>query len=226
MSGETAIAASGVSKSFGWVIEGDQVWVEKNSRFPEIDPFTGETGVPMTLNEVKVRYRPDWLTFSICVLIVVLSFWIRGGLLGIILTLFAIGVVGMFFPKCTLEMASTKNLEGMQATQEIAIGMGFFLAAAVAIRLIENVMFFDYDYGAGWMPPVAIVLLVLGSVWLHYSKSRLTCRRRKDGRFEIRGFHPRALELLALAQQNRTLPCNEVPTPEDQQTDRSHGTRL
>ena len=226
MSGENPSAASGVSKSFGWVIEGDQVWVEKNSRFPEIDPFTGDTGVPMTLNEVKVRCRPDWLTASICLLIVILSFWIRGGLLGVILTLFAIGVVGMFFPRCTLEISSTKKLQGIQAAQEIAIGMGFFLAAAVSIRIQEHEMRFDYEFGAGWVPCIAVVLLVLGSIWLHYSKRRLTCRCHKDGRFEILGFHPKALELLALEQQSDILTCNKVPTPEDQQTSLSQETPL
>lgn len=232
MSGETAIAASGVSKSFGWVIEGDQVWVEKNSRFPEIDPLTGETGVPMTLNEVKVRYRPDSLMFYTWFLIVVLSLRtnsaipIRGGMLGIILALFAISVVGMFFPICTLEMYSPKKIRGIQTGRAIGIGAGCFLAAAIAIRIEEHVMRFDYHFGAGWMPPVAVVLLILGSLWLHYSNGRLTCRLQKDGRFEIRGFHPRALELLALAQQNRTLPCNKDPIPDDQQTDRSHGAHL
>jgi len=226
MTGKNPTPSSGVQRSYGWEIVGNQVWVEESSRFPEIDPFTGDTEVPMSLNEVKARCRPDWLTASTCFLIFILSFWIRGGLLGVILILFAIGVVGMFFPKCTLEISSTKKLQQIQATQEIAIGMGFFLAAAIAIRLPEHVMRFDHEFGAGWIPSVAVLILVLGSIWLHYSKGRLTCRRHKDGRFEILGFHPKALELLALEQQSGIITCNKDPTQDPEKTDLSNGNPL
>jgi hypothetical protein len=227
MSGENPYAppetmSSGVPdapESFGWELVGKKVWVEKSSQLPMVDPLSGTTNEVMTMTHLVVRQRPSWILAITWIVWAFLLVTMLGDLnrnlksnfvaVGSVVCLVSL-LIGLFFPTCSLYVFVDQKKARARKS------IGFLIALWIGMTGLKPFKI-HLIWGLIW---------AVGLVALQFINPRLTCRRHKDGRFEIRGFHPRALELLALAQQNGTLPCNEGPIPEDQQTDRSHGTHL
>lgn len=207
MSGENPYAAPqsaglpDAPESFGWELVGNRVWVERFAQFPMIDPYSGESDEVMTMNRLTVRFRPLWMSLLkwafIALLILGISSLMDGvatlvGLLGLIVVAV---VSALFYPLTGLKVFfSTRTLKN-RAIQYWAF-KGCLMLAIVSGLMIGKRRLFPAWLSPDWIFMIALGIWLLGVIWQQIFERRLTCRRRKDGRFEIRGFHPKALDQL------------------------------
>lgn len=212
MSGENPYAAPqspstglpDAPESFGWELIGNRVWAEKFAQFPMVDPYSGGSDEVMTMNRLTIRQRPLWLValrwLSVGVFFLPATAWIDrdsrsivtfAGFAGFVLSLIA----SMCFPLCGLKVFFTSKTLGIRTLQHWTISAFFLLGILTAIAA-GNSGLGPSRFPPTWISGVAFGLWFLGLIWKNLLQRRLTCRRRKDGRFEIRGFHPKALDQL------------------------------
>jgi hypothetical protein len=114
------------------------------------------------------------------------------GLLGLIVVAV---VSALFYPLTGLKVFfSTRTLKN-RAIQYWAF-KGSLMLAIVSGLTIGKRRLFPVWLSPDWIFMIALGIWLLGVIWQQIFERRLTCRRRKDGRFEIRGFHPKALDQL------------------------------
>jgi len=214
MSGENPYAAPqtvstglpDAPESFGWELAGKRVWAEKFAQFPMVDPYSGESEEVMTMNRLTVRHWPLWMTVLRWICIGVIFLPLSGridrdlksaialvGVLGLIATM----IVSTFFPITGLKVFFTKRTLRMRAIQHWVVG-AFFVVGILSGMKVGNSGLLPSRFPLNWISGVSFGIWILGLIWKNLILRRLTCRRRKDGHFEIRGFHSKALELLAL----------------------------
>lgn len=207
MSGENPYAAPqsaglpDAPESFGWELVGNRVWVERFAQFPMVDPYSGESDDVMTMNRLTVRFRPLWMSLLkwafIALLLLGTSPLMDGmatlvGLLGLIVVAV---VSALFYPLTGLKVFfSTRTLKN-RAIQYWAFKGSLMLAILCGLTIGKRRLF-PVWLSPDWIFMIALGIWLLGVIWQQIFERRLTCRRRKDGRFEIRGFHPKALDQL------------------------------
>lgn len=196
-------------ESYGWRLEGKRVWVEGLAQFPMIDPYSGAAEEVMTMNRLTLRYLPYWMTAVrwafICTLLLplsdaferdVMSSFVFVGFLGLVASL----IRSSFLPLTGIKVFFTARTLRIRSIQQWIVN-GCFLIAFVSgwkLRPLEQII--DRHH-LDLVSSVALGLWILGLIWMYLFRRKLTCRRHENGRFEIRGFHPKALELLAREQQ-------------------------
>ncbi len=200
----TSTGMPNAPESFGWELVGNRVWAEKIAQFPMIDPYSGESNDVMTMNRLTVRLRPNWqLALSIILvgtflvsLLLPIGRELKPSLaIGSLISLLLVVVGGMFYPVSTLNIFCVKRTVRIHAIQEYAIRTIYLLGLGLSVKIRNSRSLSDF-LGASWIPMAMLVIWLLVLIWRNLLQRRLTCRRRKDGRFEIRGFHPKALDQL------------------------------
>lgn len=196
----TAVGIPDAPRAFGWELEGSVVWVKNISLFPMIDPYTGNSSETMMLQQMEIRHRPRWLlVFPALGAALGFASDTTGAfsdqgpiaLMGAILGWFLAFMIGRFFPVCTLRLFFEKRTVRMRKIIGKVLG-GLFLLFFPGVIL--------FSFGPQWLqvvPQFALVCGLIGGFFRLVLSRRLRCVRRNDGRFEIRGFHRRALESLA-----------------------------
>lgn len=207
--------------SSGWLLVGKTVWAENEAQFPMVDPYSGSESETMMLERVKLRYRPNWLSFLP----------ILGGTAGLLFSLkdgremypsFVSGlfwcwilsyVVGLFFPVITLQLFFTKRFV------RVRIWLGWFMFVGL---LMFSIGIFGYHSNDDWalvakwfiLAGTIIFLLVLIAQFL--TGRRLHCSRKKGSRYAVTGFHRRALAAFEIDQAGRegTSLRHEFPHPQ------------
>jgi hypothetical protein len=187
-------------RSCGWELAGTAVWVGSSSQFPMVDPFTGRSEGTMMLHQITIRHRPRWL-LSFPALGAVIGFASTASgslpdqaamvLLGTILGWILARLTGNFLPICMPRLFFEKRTIRIRKMTDR-------LMAGLFLLFLPGQVFFSQ--GPPWLqqiPSVAAVCWLFGGVVLTVMRRRLRCVRRDGARYEIRGFHPRALESLA-----------------------------
>ena len=186
-------------RPFGWEVAGKVVMVKQTAQFPMINPFTGGTAETMMLQRVEVRYRPRWLlAFPVLGALAMLTLEKRGNwneLTGLALTGMFLGwlfsmFVGVFFPVCTLRLFFAKR------TLVVRKNATRVMNALFLIGIFGGLALSMAPPWTRWIPTFAFFSWLIGLLAGATVIRRLRCHRKSEGRFEIRGFHPRALEAL------------------------------
>ncbi len=226
MSGENPYAAPqsaalpDAPESFGWELVEDRVWAEKFAQFPMVDPYSGESDEVMTMNRLTVRQRPIWIIAIrwICIGLIFQPITrLMDGDLSDGMTLlgfagFFISIIAtMFFPICGLKVFFTGKTLRKHTIQLWTIN-GFFVIGILTGITAGNSGLLPSRFPPTWISSVAFGLWFLGLIWKNLIQHRLSCRRQKDGRFEIRGFHPRALVFLAQEKNAPQMLKSEAAT--------------
>ena len=154
----------------------------------------------MMLQRLLVRYRPWWLlVFPLLAMMIGLANakgtetleMMTQGLIGWFLGWLLSLLIGMFFPICTLRLffeRRTLRIRSIAARIMSALFLTGFMGGFLLSRAPSWMQ---------WIPPTAFTGWLIGLVATLTLNRRLSCRRKSGGMFEIRGFHPRALESLA-----------------------------
>ena len=201
-------------ESFGWELVGNRVWVEKFAQFPMVDPYSGGSDEVMTMNRLTVGLRPMWqlIAFIIlfCTFIATLLLPIDQRLkapiaVGTLLILWVGVLVGMFNPSSTLNVFYGKRTVRIQTAQNLILRSLFILGNLFSWSF-GNARSLSAYLEVSWLPGTLLILWISGLIWINLIQRRLTCRRHMDGRFEIRGFHSKALDLMA--QRNGIPPIS------------------
>jgi hypothetical protein len=195
-----ADAAMEAPRSRGWELVEGKLLVEPEAVLPMIDPYTGETADRMTLMRIALRPRALWPRFlfmggfSLMIFFGLLGFpgisafmylpWVIGFIGGVWTSLSGSIVVHVFLTERTHRKR--------RLVHWLLFASG--LLAFVLLLVVPNVPQVADQLGdvvaALWFTTVLVAILVR---WL---RRRLYCRRSPDRRFEMRGLHPRAMELL------------------------------
>ena len=188
---------------FGWAIENRRLVVETGARLPMVDPYTGRSSETMQLREVLLPNRLPWLRFLplvtalVFVLLGAADSWITilaplcwGALIGYLVTL----VPSLFLPKCTLFLFFQPHTIRFRTIfdRTMSILLVSWLVGGIPMSL-----------GPAWLQVVPGILFGTWVLCLAFSiflQRRLTCHRRKDGRFQVRGIHSRAVIELMRSQ--------------------------
>lgn len=200
----TSAGVPDAPESFGWKLIGNRIWVEKFAQFPMVDPYSGESDEVMTMTRITLRQRPIWLVvlrwILVCVIFLpaaplidpdlktTISFI---GIAGFAITLIA----SMFLPLVGLKVFFTSRTLRSRTIQHWTISALFLVGIISGIQFGNSGLPSSHPLLDG-IPVIAFGLWFLGLIWKNLIQRRLTCRRRKDGRFEIRGIHPKALDQL------------------------------
>lgn len=186
-------------KPFGWEVAGKVVIVKPSAQFPMIDPFTGGTAETMMLHKIEVRYRPGWLlaipALGALSMLTMEKGRSGGDLIGLALIGFFLGwlvslFVGLAFPVCTLRLFFEKRTLTIRKYAARVMN-GLFL-----LGFPGGLIFSMAPPWTRWIPTVAFLCWLIGLLAGATVIPRLRCNRKTEGRFDIRGFHPRALEAL------------------------------
>ncbi|BCU76686.1 hypothetical protein [Luteolibacter sp. LG18] len=188
-------------RSHGWYAKDGRLWVEAVATLPMIDPYSGESPERMRMNLVVVRYRPPWL-WILPLGLAIAGAWagapsdrignsIAGCLIGLALRM----LVGMVFPRARAQvffsLPTHRWRRQLGAATTLLFLLNLLVGPAIEIARMNGMQF------VGWVVPF------LGWAWLSLLaymfliQRRMTCRRMRDGLFEIRRVHPRILEALA-----------------------------
>lgn len=182
---------------------GKLVMARQTAQFPMIDPFTGGSEDSMMLQKVPIRYRPPWLlAFPVLGALAMMTLEEGGngedllflGLAGLLLGWLVSLIAGLFFPVCTLRLFFEKRTLRMRK-----------IGARIMAALLLTGWFggFVLSTAPPWLqviPAIAIGCWIIGLVAGLLLSRHLRCRRKDGERFEIRGFHPRALAGLTESQ--------------------------
>lgn len=201
----TSTGVPDAPESFGWEMVGKRVWVEKFAQFPMVDPYSGKTDDVMTMNRITLRYWPAWMTvlrwISLGIILLPLSGAIEpdlkmaialAGVLALIVTMIA----STFFPITGLKVFFTTKTLRWRVIQHWLVSACFVVGILSGMR-VERTGLPSGDGQVNVVSSAGFCLWILGLIWIYVLRRRLKCRRHKDGRFEIRGIHPKALALLA-----------------------------
>jgi hypothetical protein len=191
-------------ESFGWELEGKRVWVEKFAQFPRIDPYSGATEEEMTMNRLSVRVRPIWVSPLKWVLFALVLLGLSPLLHGVatfigVVGLIVLTIVSARYPLTGLKVFFSGRTLRNRAIRFWVVKGSLMLAFLSGLPVGRGSVFPAWLY-PDWIFTITLGIWLLGVIWQQAFENRLTCRRRKDGRFEIRGFHPKALERLAQEQ--------------------------
>jgi hypothetical protein len=165
-----------------------------------IDPYTGETAERMTLMRIALRPRVLWPRF---VFMGGFAFMILFGYLGLpgisafMCLPWIIGFIGgawaSFSGSIVVHVFLTERTRRKQRSVYWIL-FASVLLAFVLLLVVPNLPQVPDQLGdvtaAVWFTTVLVAILTR---WL---RRRLYCRKRPDRRFEMRGLHPRAMELL------------------------------
>ncbi len=191
-------------ESFGWELDGKRLWVESFAQFPMIDPYSGASEEVMTLNRLSVRVRPLWMTplkwAFIALVLLGLSPLLHGvatfiGVVGLIV----LTIVSAWYPLTGLKVFFSSKTLRNRAIQYWVFKGSLMLAILSGLPFGRRSLLPAW-LSPGWIFTITLGIWLLGVIWQQIFERRLTCRRQMDGRFEIRGFHPKALERLAQEQ--------------------------
>ena len=184
---------------------GKRVWVEKFAQFPMVDPYSGKSDDVMTMNRITLRYWPAWMTvlrwISLGIILLPLSGAIEPDLktaiaLVGVLALIVVMIASTFFPVTGLKVFFATRTLRARAIQQWMVGSCFFVGILSGMKVGHSGLGPSH-FPMNEISVVAFSVWILGLVWIYVFRRRLKCRRHKDGRFEIRGFHSQALALLA-----------------------------
>lgn len=203
----TSVGLPDAPESFGWELVGKAVWVEKFAQFPMVDPYTGQSDDVMTMNRLTVRVRPLWMSLLQWAFIGILLLGISplaGGIATLVglLGLIVLAIVSALYPLTGLKVFFVARTLRNRAIQ-YWIFKGCLMLAILSGLTLGIQRLFPKWLSPEWIFMIALGIWLIGLIWQHTIERRLTCRRHKDGRFEIRGFHPKALEFLAQEKQTR-----------------------
>ena len=199
--------------SHGWEIHGKVIQVGPGAQFPMIDPYTGVSEDPMRMQLLQIRQRPLWL-WGIPILGTLGGLlqgladgnWIVQGLMGLILGLAGRVFVGLFFPRFKVRAFFQKRTIKFRNMLSGILGLCFLISFFGGIFLPHHL---------GWIAGTAFVIWILGITASLLFNRQLRCRRKSGGLFELRGFHPLALEQLRrYADARGGLPSDsKAPAP-------------
>ena len=192
-------------ESFGWEMDGKRVWVEKFAQFPMIDPYSGASEEVMTMNRLSVRFRPLWMSALKWVFIALLFLGLSPLLNGVATFIGVVGLIGVAIVSALFHrLTGLKVFFSAKTLRNRAIQYwvfkGSLMLAILSGLTLGRRRLFPVWLSPDWIFTITLGIWLLGMIWQQIFERRLTCRHQKDGRFEIRGFHPKALERLAQEQ--------------------------
>lgn len=201
-------------ESFGWELVGNRVWAERFAQFPMIDPYSGAVEEVMTMNRLSVRFRPLWMSLLKWAFIALLLLGISPLMDGVATLIGLVGLIvvaivsALFHPLTGLKVFFSARTLRNRAIQ-YWVFKGSLMLAVLSGLTIGKRRLFPAWLSPDWIFMIALGIWLLGVIWQQAIQRRLTCRRRKDGRFEIRGFHPKAVAFLAQEMKTASVSPEE-----------------
>lgn len=188
----------------GWWIDGDRLLVMQGAQLPMVDPFNGCSPERMTLREFRIKHRPGWHRLT---LLATISAIVTGVALAMTDTLPLVGqllwvatpisLIFLFFAGWRLDSVRIRAFCSDRTDGLIMISKG--LSGVTTIGFVAVLFSGGLKQIASWLPYVALAVFGLSlaaQLVIWFSHRKLTCRSKREGRFEIRGLHPDALEYL------------------------------
>ena len=188
-------------RSRGWAMVDGKLLVEPDAVLPMIDPYSGETADRMTLMRTVLRPRVLWPRYlflgslGFMVLFGYLGFPAVSSYFSISILVAIIGAIGtsLIGRSLMVHVFLTRQTRRRQA-------LSYWLLLGTVVLLL-SLMFLAANFsGAGdWMLNIisaASLVAIFAAIVIRWRQRRLHWRKGPDHRKEMRGLHPRAIELL------------------------------
>ncbi|WP_338288993.1 hypothetical protein [Luteolibacter sp. LG18] len=189
-----------LSSTQGWRVRDGRLWVEDGAVLPEIDPYTGGSGGPMTGVPLLLPRTPWWfwwLPFPLAAAGAATTMETEakiGAMWGLIAGFVLCGVLALRFPRCRMRIFLSSSTA---LSRRVSLVISQVLLVITLLAMTRS----DFREPQSWWLAAtsggALLILALHATFL---QRRLVCRRVKDGWFEIRGVHPLALAQLVIGR--------------------------
>lgn len=188
--------------SRGWELVDGKLLVEPDAVLPMIDPYSGETADRMTLMRTVLRPRVLWPRY---LFLGSLGFMVLFGYLGFpaASSYFSISILVAIIGAIATSLIGSSLMVYVFLTRQTRRrqALSYWLLLGTVVLLLSLMFLASSFSGAGdWILNViaAISLVTLfAAIMIRWRQCRLYWRKGPDHRREMRGLHPRALELLA-----------------------------
>lgn len=188
--------------SRGWRIEEGRLLVEPEAILPMVDPYTGETSERMTALRLGLQRRVLWprllMWGGVLLVFAPALINVRPEVGGVGLPLFVVGLFAWVTVPPMLGyvplfvFVGPRNQSRNQRIRWATIGLLVAIFGAMAI--VPNVP--GINARLDGILAVVAILLVLCLMLLRWSRRHLYWRPAPDGKREMTGVHPQAMELL------------------------------
>ena len=187
-------------RTFGWEVLGPVLLVHRTAQLPMVDPYTGGSEDPMRMHRVPIGYRPRWLwgfpaLGAVGPMVMETGNWGMNRLFqtlsGMFLGWLLARIVSLFLPVCTLHLFFERR------TLQLRTAFARIMGGLFVVAFLGGSLHFNLPWWVQWLPGTAFACWLTSLLACLTLTRTLRCRRKCADRFEIRGFHPKALETLA-----------------------------
>lgn len=178
-------------RSGGWRLEGGRLWAERDACLPMVDPYSGVSEDQMTMIRLPVYRRILWPRFAFVGGIAASIGSAAASLPESVQASFGVvGIVG-FIAGLVMPVFNRRMDLRIFVTRRTRMKQRLWMWASVAVILFwfSSVFFL--------IGPLAPSALLLGLLIVRWVKRRIFYCRRDGDLFEIGGFHPAAMAVLA-----------------------------